>query len=129
MEPKLKKFSVIFDFGNNTIHSTICEESEENALYAIREALEQEWPFATFNKLLINHKLLQAVEIIEIEEKDDCSSDSRWRKTLEYEASRAEARIDKIARQGQEIIALKHHIVLQEAKIAQLEKELKHDTI
>lgn len=52
-----------------------------------------------------------------------------WRKTLEYEVTRAEERIDKIARQGQEIIALKHHISLQNAKIAQLEKELQNDTI
>ncbi len=71
MEPKLKTFEVVFDFGNNEIHSTIDAESHADAQFKIKELLSEGWPLADFNNMLINHKLLQAVQIRELEEQDD----------------------------------------------------------
>lgn len=71
MERELKKFSVAFDFGNNVIHTECYFVDLDEALYCIRDELRNCGDIATIEELLINPKLLQAVEIREIKEQDD----------------------------------------------------------
>lgn len=66
MERELKKFSVVFGFGNSEIYTIYSATSEREAFEEIREELlinDEIGALAEFDGHLINPKLLQSVEI------------------------------------------------------------------